>query len=426
MLYDVSRSRPSLPRWLCLLAASTSMRMDTCLVRGANTQEAVIDAAHGTVHMSSQYYGVDASWPMQNPYVASSSLENHHPNPLGADAREYAYREYLQGCIVGKEDYDTFSQNDKTYYDECVRFEADRIQMNSRQPSISQNYTHAGFAKVETPALVRKMLEEVWEEHEENKVLEQWERGNTYLNHWQSPTHLVDVTQILSHAQQHKLVQAVQSVLEAWTQTPLVLTSLYGIRVYGNGAVLAPHVDRLPLVSSAIINVAQSMGEKEDEPWILEVIGHDGRATNVTMEPGDMVLYESHSVIHGRPFPFQGNYFANVFVHFEPLGHSFRHMQHNTEKGDESSAQASYERALARQQQQSRKTTHYPKQKSNTKVKYDGDPVMDEEQAPTAALPSYVPKDKEVRWRQQFVYEKESEVRLVVWSCTYTHIHPFQ
>jgi len=52
----------------------------------------------------------------------------------------------------------------------------------------------------------------------------------------------------------------------------------------------------------------------------LEVYGHDGKATNITMEPGDMVLYESHSVIHGRPFPMRGNYFANLFIHFEPIG----------------------------------------------------------------------------------------------------------
>jgi len=38
------------------------------------------------------------------------------------------------------------------------------------------------------------------------------------------------------------------------------------------------------------------------------------------MEPGDMVLYESHSVIHGRQFPLKGRFFANVFIHFEPLG----------------------------------------------------------------------------------------------------------
>ena len=72
-------------------------------------------------------------------------------------------------------------------------------------------------------------------------------------------------------------------------------------------------IRRLPLVSSAIINVAQDV----DQPWILEVIGHDGKAHNVTMEPGQMVLYESHSVIHGRPFSLRGNFYANVFLHFE-------------------------------------------------------------------------------------------------------------
>ena len=51
----------------------------------------------------------------------------------------------------------------------------------------------------------------------------------------------------------------------------------------------------------------------------LEVYGHDGKATNITMEPGDMVLYESHSVIHGRPFPLKGNSYANLFLHFEPI-----------------------------------------------------------------------------------------------------------
>ena len=58
-------------------------------------------------------------------------------------------------------------------------------------------------------------------------------------------------------------------------------------------------VDRLPLVSSAIIQVAQNV----DEPWPVEVIGHDGKAYNITMEPGDMVLYESHTILHGRPYP---------------------------------------------------------------------------------------------------------------------------
>lgn len=83
---------------------------------------------------------------------------------------------------------------------------------------------------------------------------------------------------------------------------------------------MAPHADRMPLISSCIINVAQDV----EEDWPLEVFGRDGLAYNVTMQPGDMVLYESHSLIHGRPFPLKGNYFANIFIHFRPTGKLIR------------------------------------------------------------------------------------------------------
>lgn len=79
---------------------------------------------------------------------------------------------------------------------------------------------------------------------------------------------------------------AAQSTIADWTDQKLHRVSLYGIRIYTEGSILSSHVDRLPLVSSAIINVASDV----EEPWPLEVIGHDGRAVNVTMEPGDMVL----------------------------------------------------------------------------------------------------------------------------------------
>jgi hypothetical protein len=95
---------------------------------------------------------------------------------------------------------------------------------------------------------------------------------------------------------------------------------MYGIRQYTEGAILSPHADRNPLITSCIINVAQDV----EEDWPLEVYGRDGLAYNVTMKPGDMVLYESHSLIHGRPFPLKGKYFANIFIHFQPTGKVLR------------------------------------------------------------------------------------------------------
>ena len=66
-------------------------------------------------------------------------------------------------------------------------------------------------------------------------------------------------------------------------------------------------MDRLPLVSSCIIQVAQDI----DEPWPVEVISHAGVAYNITMAPGDMVLYESHSILHGRPYPLVGRFYVS-------------------------------------------------------------------------------------------------------------------
>jgi len=88
------------------------------------------------------------------------------------------------------------------------------------------------------------------------------------------------------HILKKAIWNAARDTIQEWTGQELTECSLYGIRVYKSDAVLATHVDRLPLVSSAIINVAQDL----DEPWPLEVYTHDGKAVNVTVEPGEMIL----------------------------------------------------------------------------------------------------------------------------------------
>jgi prolyl 4-hydroxylase len=67
---------------------------------------------------------------------------------------------------------------------------------------------------------------------------------------------------------------------------------------------------------------------------VLEVYDRHDRAVNVTMEPGDMVLYESGSLIHGRPFPLKGKYFANIFIHFEPTGRRLGETEPFVKTGD--------------------------------------------------------------------------------------------
>jgi len=156
--------------------------------------------------------------------------------------------------------------------------------------------------------------------NKDKKKLENWTVGNIHTNHWSAPTYMVDVEDPKLRGAGRRLKKRIWEVaktsMEHWTGVEVRPSSMYGIRIYTTGSILSPHVDRLPLVTSAIVNVAQDV----DEPWPLEVYNHEGNAVNVTMDPGDMVLYESHSVVHGRPFPLRGRYYANIFIHFEPTG----------------------------------------------------------------------------------------------------------
>lgn len=182
------------------------------------------------------------------------------------------------------------------------------------------NYTSTGFKKIRAPKRVMDMLSSYWKANKDNMKQEQWPVGNIYVNHWVSPTYMVSVEDATMEGGGFTLKQsvweAVRPTIEEWTGMEQEPSSMYGIRAYTEGAILSPHVDRLPLVSSCIINVDQDV----DEDWILEVFDRQGRAVNITMAPGDMVLYESGSLLHGRPFPLNGRYYANIFIHFQPTG----------------------------------------------------------------------------------------------------------
>ena len=145
------------------------------------------------------------------------------------------------------------------------------------------NYTDTGFKKIRAPKEVMELLYQHWEANKENTEQEVWTTGNIYVNHWKSPTYMLSVENTrLRGGGAHlkaKVWNAVQATIEEWTGMEQKPISQYGIRIYTEGAVLAPHVDRLPLISSCIINVAQDV----DEPWPLSVIDRQGNEVNVTM-----------------------------------------------------------------------------------------------------------------------------------------------
>lgn len=254
-------------------------------------------------------YGVDVSFPIHYPWLGDDASVSATGKEHG-DRKIKMYHGYITGC----QNY--YEPKDKAHA--CIHNENDRLALNRDQPKIMTNYTDIGFKKIRLSDHVWRLIEGYWEDYMTNggglEALEEeyWPEGNTYVNHWVSPTMMKD-----SRPLHDPIWQEVEGKVKEWIPeaSSFSRSSLYGIRVYPSGSILATHVDRDPLITSAIINV----GQEVDEDWPLEVYGHDGKAHNITMQPGDMVLYESHSVLHGRPFPLQGKYYANIFVHFKPI-----------------------------------------------------------------------------------------------------------
>jgi prolyl 4-hydroxylase len=108
-----------------------------------------------------------------------------------------------------------------------------------------------------------------------------------------------------------------KDILTKWIEykTPLMHTATYGIRKYLRGSQLAKHYDKKNThVISAIIH----LDDVSDKPWTLYIEDHHFRPHQVSMEYGDILLYESTTCLHGRPTPFEGESHSNVHVHFKP------------------------------------------------------------------------------------------------------------
>ena len=73
------------------------------------------------------------------------------------------------------------------------------------------------------------------------------------------------------------------------------------------------HADRYQdRIVGGIINVYQSGGPE----WPLQIFDHFFRTVKITLKPGEMLMYESASLIHGRPTFLEMEAFANYLIHY--------------------------------------------------------------------------------------------------------------
>lgn len=255
----------------------------------------------------------------ETPGACQSHSDEVSPQYTAYDDVSWAIKNVTLRHQYHQDRYDRFMKECRKASSYCKGKEALRLYMNQEQPASVYNYTTTGYLKRRTPPMLWKLIHDFYQNNKGQEVVEYEKSINPYHNTWDRHTEIVRLDNVTLGGGPHLqalISRGVRPILEAWTGQKLAPVSVYGIRFYRNESILTPHVDRTPLVTSCIINVDQDV----DEDWPLEIYDHTGVARNITMKPGDMVLYESHSVIHGRPFPLKGRFYANAFLHFEPIG----------------------------------------------------------------------------------------------------------
>lgn len=205
--------------------------------------------SHSAHNNDNHDHNADESWPTLHGWIvgsgsSSSSGTDHSNTTLLLDLTRPSspqtdrYRKYMKGCI------------DRYGPSLCLTNEEDRIAQNRNQPSLQKNFTALGYAKVKAPRF--DLIQRFWYHTNDDAIKrEVWDRGNIHTNHWESDTLLLDVegNPGLPFTERRILVDEVQATLERWSGVPLRPTSLYGIRVYQKGSILAPHVDRYVMSS---------------------------------------------------------------------------------------------------------------------------------------------------------------------------------
>ena len=193
--------------------------------------------------------------------------------------------------------------------DDLRRFEQNRANR------VRRTWTKRGYDRAPLPPALFADIATYWYNNAATcLVYEEWGADSAHVNWWSAPPEMC----YLPFGLKRRWHDALRPLVEQWIgNVELEDTDLYGLRRYTRGSTLMPHVDREEThAASVIVNIGQY---GMDEAWPLQIYDlHSGEMTNVTMEPGELLFYESAKCLHGREVPLQGDAFVSLFAHYRP------------------------------------------------------------------------------------------------------------
>jgi prolyl 4-hydroxylase len=185
--------------------------------------------------------------------------------------------------------------------------------------------TEKGFKVVKVPHQTWRLIEEAYKLLQSVKTTEMWD-GIENIIHDKDGNSPVEIFNMDNCFRIKEIIQEeLKQIHEEFAGQPIDPVCIYGIRSYMNGAILENHTDRLEThhVSSIVVVDKELKDCSSCNDWSLDFQDHDGNWHKIYAEPGDMILYESAICKHGRPDPFKGEYYRNMFIHYKLSNYTY-------------------------------------------------------------------------------------------------------
>lgn len=231
----------------------------------------------------------------------------------------YAFSNSLQEKFEQKASLRKNTKNDYRSFEKGV--EVEWGESGRKQYHEFPRFTKEGYKVLTLPKNLKKRLVDIWKNKredftEEEPVIYSSPLG-TYIPNPNGlkilPMEQVD-PQLTQEINDHVLQELIK-----WTGvTNLKHTATYGMREYSDGSRLRNHVDRPDThILSAIVHVGRENLRKE---WPLLLFNRDSLPREVanSEDKDDLILYESATLVHGRPTVLEGDSFVNLFIHYAP------------------------------------------------------------------------------------------------------------
>jgi prolyl 4-hydroxylase len=176
--------------------------------------------------------------------------------------------------------------------------------------------TELGFKVVKVPTNTWRLIQEAYGLLQNVKTVEAWDGMENFIHDKEGkPADLEIFNMDNCHRIKEIIQEELQPIHEEFIEHKEKIKPkwIYGIRSYKKDSILEMHTDTLEThhISSIII-----VDKKVNKDWPLDIQDHNGNWHKIYAEPGDMILYESATCMHGRTEPFEGEYFRNFYTHY--------------------------------------------------------------------------------------------------------------